>query len=715
MHTAAPNPQIFPADLKNLLHAYLDQPAIETIRSACLFGAEAHAGQTRLSGEPFISHPLQVAKTMAELQLDADTITAGILHDVLEDTPVTKEALAKKFGQAVADIVDGVSKIDHLEHTNRQVAQAETFQKMMLAMTRDLRVILVKLADRLHNMRTITHTQQSQQQRVARETLEIFAPIARRIGMDTIRRQLEELCFATLHPRRYRVLSQAIEQRSQELKKACDKLVHDIGRQLGSAEIKHEIASRKKHLFSIYQKMKEKNIKLAEVMDIFAIRIIVDSVDDCYRSLGLVHSIYKPLPGRFKDYIAIPKMNGYQSLHTAVFAPNEDPIEVQIRSRDMDAVAQNGIAAHSAYKCDGDIGKQSILAAGRWLQSLTELKQQTGSSIDFFENVKTDLYADEVYVFTPQGQIKVLAKGATVLDFAFAVHTDVGLSCSSAQIDNRQVPLDTVLRNGQTIHIINSKIPHANPSWLNSAITAKARVAIRNHLKKMDDRQAIDFGRQLLQDAMQKLDHSLERITTKHLRSVAQQFGAAVKDNNSDYLFRQIGLGNQLPMVVARKLTGATGEEQAAADEHAAQKPLAIHGTEGMVVHYAKCCYPIPGDPIIGALHPGRGLTVHHARCHNLPSLELGNKMNLCWAATASQQEYHVAFRAVTTHRRGMLALIATRIADMHANIESIGFEERPGMMASINFTVSVHDLNQLNTIFDKIESASPDIQVARI
>lgn len=708
-------PEILTADLESLLSAYLDPSSIATIHQACLFSAEAHAGQTRLSGEPFVSHPLQVAKTMAELRLDAVTITAGVLHDVLEDTPVTKKILSKKFGRAVANVVDGVSKIDHLGHASRQMTQAETFQKMMLAMSMDLRVILVKLADRLHNMRTITHAPRDKQRRIACETLEIFVPIAQRIGMDTIRRELERLCFATLHPLRHRVLSKAVERRNRELKKACDRLVQSIRSHLRAANIKHSIESREKHLFSIYQKMKEKNVKLSRIMDMFAIRIVVDSVDDCYRSLGLVHSIYKPLPGRFKDYIAIPKMNGYQSLHTSVFAPNENPVEVQIRSRDMDAVAENGIAAHAAYKYGGGKGKQPMPAAGRWVQSMTELKKQTGSPVDFFENVKIDLFSDEVYVFTPQGQIKTLAKGATVLDFAFAVHTDVGLSCRHARIGNHIVPLDTVLRNGQTIHIVNDERPHADPSWLNSAITAKARVAIRNHLKKMDDRQAIVFGKQLLKDALKKLNHKLERVAKDRLQSAAQQLGATINKGDDNYLFRQIGLGDQLPMLVARKLVFSSDKDEAAFDNDAPQQPMTIHGTEGIVVHYAKCCHPIPGDPIIGALNPGRGLTVHHSQCHNLQNVDLGHKMNLRWSKTANQQEYHVAIRAVTTHRRGMLALIASRIADMNANIESIGFEERPGMMAAISFTISVHDLNQLNAIFAKIESASSGVRVSRV
>lgn len=695
-------------ELETTLEAYLSPQDIDAIRQAYLFSAKAHSGQMRMSGEPYISHPVKVAQLMAQLRFDATTIIAGILHDVLEDTHITRHRLARKFGAEVAKIVDGVSKIDHLQFATRESSQAANFQKMILAMSKDRRVILLKLIDRLHNMRTLRHLSAHKQKLVARETLEIYAPIAQRLGMDRLRREFEELGFKTLYPLRYRGLSEAIKKSERRCKKLMIGMERSINKLLALADISHEIESRRKSVYGVYKKMREKHLKFSQVLDLFALRLIVDRVDDCYRALGLVHSLYTPKPGCFKDYIAIPKSNGYQSLHTVLFGTHAAPMEIQIRTQDMDHVAEQGIAAHAMYKTgEGGSGKGHSLAQA-WTHRLMELHRHAGSSAEFLENVKVDLFPDEVYVFTPQGEIMNLPRGATALDFAFAVHTDIGLSCAKALIDNRHAALSTELKNGQSVEIVTDKKMRPTPLWLGFTVTAKARAAIHNCLKKTSDKSSVKLGKRLLDNALSSHGSRLDEIRPGQWSTVLRELGL----KHSEELFREIGLGNQIPSLITRRLL------EPFQDRHVAETPLEITGTEGIVVTYAKCCHPIPGDSIIGILNLGKGLVVHRDNCHNINrhNTKNGQDLLLQWSKNEPPgAEYSAAIRAVTHHRRGMLAVIADKIAQMGSNIENISIEERPGAMALLNFTISVKNRKHLADIIRKIRSVSKDVQVSRV
>src|SRR5579862_7510154 len=513
--------------LKELIatvESYLPSEQVERIREAAEFGASAHKGQKRLSGEPFIAHPVAAASILADLHLDSDTIIAAILHDVIEDTPTPKDQLAARFGADVAELVDGVTKLDAIQFKSREEAQAESFRKMLLAMVRDLRVILVKLADRTHNMRTIEAMPLPRRRAVARETLEIYAPIAERLGLYNMKLELEDLGFEALYPRRYQVLERALRKARGNQKEFLKKIEQQLGAALAKSEIAARVETREKHLYSIYKKMRRKRAILNDIVDVYGLRIIVDKTDTCYRALGVVHSVYKPMPGRFKDYIAIPRVNGYQSLHTTLFGPNGVPIEVQIRTADMDRVAESGIAAHWKYKEGDSEGSAQQERARKWLSNLVEL-QEGGNSEEFIESVKVDLFPDKVYVFTPRGEILRLPRGATVVDFAYAVHTDIGNRCVAAEIDRRLTPLRTVLRNGQTIQIITAKGATPNPSWVNFVVTAKARSAIRHYLKSLKQGEAVELGRRLLVKALSEFDVKLDAVDPVALHAALNEFG----------------------------------------------------------------------------------------------------------------------------------------------------------------------------------------------
>lgn len=695
--------------LEASLETYLPLEEIETIRKAYRFSASAHTGQKRMSGEPYISHPVKVAQAMAELHLDATTIVAGILHDVLEDTHVTKDELVRTFGKEVSDIVDGVSNIDHLHLETREAKQSANFQKMILAMSKDLRVILVKLTDRLHNMRTLHHLPAPKQKLIAKETLEIYAPIAQRLGMDAVSRELEELGFKTLYPARHRALSQAVERSGGRRRKVMRNIQNNVRKRLNTAGIDHEVFGRRKNVYSTYKKMRQKRLPFSEVFDVFALRLIVERVDDCYRALGLIHNLYKPVPGRFKDYVAIPKANGYQSLHTVLFGPQAVPIEIQIRTREMDNVAEHGIAAHAAYKISGQSdGASGHSIARKWARHLVELREHAGSSTDFLENVKVDLFPDEVYVFTPQGEIMTLPRGATVLDFAFAVHTDVGMTCSGALVNKRPMPMSAELGSGQTVEIVTDRQTSPTPLWLAFAVTAKARAAIRNRLKNTSEKAAVRLGERLLKNTFESGGNDLGKVTKQRWRLLLKQLRLETPED----LFREIGLGNQMPPLIARRLLDLHDAPPAAPDES-----LAITGAEGVVVTYAKCCHPIPGDAIVGLLNPGKGLVVHRSACNNIARTDHGDKnLLLHWAKDgAPSAEYSAAIRTVTQHRRGMLAIIADKIAQTGSNIENVTVEERPGATALLNFTLSVKDRDHLANLMRRIRGISKDIRVSRI
>src|SRR4029077_13773033 len=541
--------------LKELLAAvstYLPEDQVNRIKEAAEFGASAHKGQKRLSGEPYIAHPVAAAAILADLHLDPDTIVAAILHDVIEDTPTPKDQLAARFGADVAELVDGVTKLDQIKFKSREEAQAESFRKMLLAMVRDLRVILVKLADRTHNMRTIEAMAPARRRAIARETLEIYAPIAERLGLYNMRLELEDLGFKALYPRSYQVLERTLRRTRGNQKEFLKKIEQQLKAALLKSGIEAEVETREKHLYSIYKKMHRKRSLLNEIVDVYGIRIIVDRPDTCYRALGVVHSVFKPMPGRFKDYVAIPRANGYQSLHTTLFGPNGVPIEAQIRTGDMHRVAEAGIAAHWKYKAGGDSGSMQQERTREWLSNLVSL-QEAGTSEEFLESVKVDLFPDKVYVFTPKGKILRLPSGATAVDFAYAIHTDVGNRCVAAKVDRRLVPLRTPLRNGQTVEIITAKGATPNPSWSSFLVTAKARAAIRQYLKNLKRGEALELGRRLLGLALEEFSLSLKKVAPADLNAVVKELN--LKD--ADELFEKIGLGERLAPLVARRLQPA--------------------------------------------------------------------------------------------------------------------------------------------------------------
>jgi len=613
----------------------------------------------------------------------------------------------------VAELVDGVSKLTNIEFETRLEAQAENFRKMILAMTRDIRVILVKLADRLHNMRTLGAMRADKRRRIARETLEIYAPIANRLGMNRVRLELEELGFAALYPLRYRVIAERMKKSRGNRKEIVSKIENSIMERMKQEGLAGQVIGREKHLYGIYKKMKEKQVQFNEIMDVYAFRIIVSSVDMCYRVLGAVHNLYKPVPGRFKDYIAIPKANGYQSLHTVLFSPYGVPIEVQIRTDDMHRVAEAGIAAHWLYKSGDDSGNSAQVRARQWLLDLLEIQQHAGNSMEFLENVKVDLFPDEVYVFTPKGTIMELPRGATAVDFAYAVHTDVGNQCVAVKIDRRLMPLRSELRNGQTVEIITASGARPNPAWLNFVHTAKARANIRNFLKNLQHDEAVSLGQRLLNKSLEQYGSNLQSLPEKNILQVTETF----KVKGFDKLLMDIGLGNRMPMLIARALI--QGEDEKLGKEikssGSESKPLAIKGTEGTVVTYAKCCRPIPGDKILGFVTAGRGVVIHVDGCKNIADYR--NKpekwIDVEWEESVAG-EFPVELRLLVVNQRGVLATIAAAISDLDANIENVVMDERDGQHSQLTLTVAVKDRKHLARIIKRLRSLSNVVRIAR-
>jgi RelA/SpoT family (p)ppGpp synthetase len=694
--------------LKELLakvETYLPPDQVERVREAAEFGAIAHQGQKRLSGEPYIAHPVAAAEILADLHLDADTIVGAILHDVIEDTPIAKEEIAERFGKDVAEIVDGVTKLDQIKFKSREEAQAESFRKMLLAMVRDLRVIMVKLADRTHNMRTIGIMSIPKRRQIARETLDIYAPVAERLGLYSMKLELEDLGFQTLYPQRYRVIERALKRARGNQKEFLSKIEAQLNAALAKAGIAAKVASREKHLYSIYRKMRRKSSMLAEIVDVYGLRIVVDSPDTCYRALGVVHSVYRPMPGRFKDYIAIPRVNGYQSLHTTLFGPNAVPIEVQIRTQDMHNIAESGIAAHWKYKS----GTQSTDSAQQeraraWLSHLVEM-QESGNPEEFIESVKVDLFPDKVYVFTPKGAILRLPRGATVVDFAYAVHTDIGNRCVAAKTDRRLTPLRTVLRNGQTVQIITAKGAQPNPSWVNFVVTAKARSAIRHYLKTLKRSEAIELGRQLLNASLAEFALDLEKVDPAALAVTLAEFGLKERDE----LLEKVGLGERLAPLTARLLLPS------GTDASHAHTPLAVAGTEGLLVTYARCCHPIPNDPIIAFMSTGRGIVIHRDACANVEGYD---KHPEKWQPVSWQQDLTRYFssevRVETLNRVGMLAAVSASIAGMQTNIGHATVEQRDGDVSLITLEIEVRDRRHLARVVRTIRRMPEVLHVGR-
>ncbi|MEM7430389.1 MAG: bifunctional (p)ppGpp synthetase/guanosine-3',5'-bis(diphosphate) 3'-pyrophosphohydrolase [Pseudomonadota bacterium] len=692
--------------LVDTLEGYLSGEQIASIMDAYEFGAAAHEGQTRKSGEPYITHPVAVAQELADMHMDSQGIEAAILHDVVEDTSATLEDIESKFGDEVALLVDGVSKLDQIQFRSRAEAQAESFRKMMLAMIEDIRVILVKLADRLHNMQTLESMPSEKRKRIARETLDIYAPIANRLGINRFKVELEDLGFRYLHPFRYRVLDKALKRAKGSQRQIVKKISEQLGAALGEEGIEADIIGREKHLYSIYRKMAEKKRTLSDVVDVYGFRLIVDDVSACYRALGLVHSLYKPMPGRFKDYIAIPRINGYQSLHTTLFGPKGLPLEVQIRTHEMDRVAESGVASHWQYKADEKSDATPQRRAREWLSNLAEL-QQTGTSEEFLESVKVDLFPDKIYVFTPKGDIMPLPKGATTVDFAYAVHTDIGNRCISAKVDRTLVPLRTPLTNGQTVEIKTARGGKPNPNWLSFVRTAKARTAIRHYMKTMRSTESVDLGKRLLDQALKDLGSSLRKVGKVRMKAALDELGL----NNTTELFSQIGLGERLAPLTARFLSGVSEEGDASTDS----ANLVIAGTEGMVVSYARCCYPIPGDDVMGYLSSGRGVVIHRNDCGNLTTFR---KQPEKWLTVGWEDDVDLEFTSQiaveTQNKPGSLAEVAATIADAGSNIEQVSVQSRHDDCSILSFQLQVRDRQHLAHILREVKKMSNVIKVMR-
>jgi RelA/SpoT family (p)ppGpp synthetase len=694
------------SQLVSKLEGYLPPDEVELVQEAYDFAYQAHQGQRRRSGEPYITHPVAVADLLADLHLDSQTLIAAILHDVMEDTPTLKEEITTRFGREVAELVDGVSKLDQIQFKSRAEAQAESFRKMLLAMVRDIRVIIVKLADRTHNMRTLGAMPPAKRRTIARETLEIYAPIANRLGMHAIKTELEELGFRSLYPRRYKVIEQAVRRAKGNQKQFVGKIAENLRTSLERSGIKARIEGREKDAYSIYQKMRRKKVSLGEIVDVYGLRIVVDTADTCYRTLGVVHAAFKPMPGRFKDYIAIPRLNGYQSLHTTLFGPNGTPLEVQIRTEEMHKIAETGIAAHWQYK-EGDRSGHSYSDRAReWLQQLVDM-QQGGNSEEFLESVKVDLFPDKVYVFTPKGDIRRLPRGATCVDFAYDVHTDVGNRCVAAKVDRRLVPLRTALRNGQTVEVITARGATPNPSWANFVVTAKARSAIRHYLKNLKRSEAVDLGKRLLNQALEEFSTSLRKLPDDAIASFVGELGLKSPDD----LYEKVGLGERVAPLVARRLLPPGAEAQG--DSPAG--PLAIAGTEGLVVTYARCCFPSPNDPIIANLSSGRGVVIHREACGNLASFR---KQPEKWISVTWQHGidrlFHVEIKVEVTNQTGVLAQVAAAIASTQTNIERVSVVERDSDSSTLIFELVVKDRRQLARVIRSVRGMPQVLRVIR-
>jgi RelA/SpoT family (p)ppGpp synthetase len=686
--------------LKQKVAAYLPEERVQQVQDAFVLAKDAHEGQMRSSGDPYITHPVAVASLLADMHLDYETLMAALLHDVIEDTHYDKDDLEKAFGNTVAELVEGVSKLDKIAFSTKQEAQAENFRKMMMAMVQDIRVILIKLADRTHNMRTLGSLRPDKRRRIALETLEIYAPIAHRLGIHDVKNELENLGFQAMYPMRHRALQSAVKHARGNRKEIIDNIRSELMTRLESANINATVTGREKHLYSIYRKMRSKELSFHEVMDIYAFRIVVDKIDSCYRSLGAMHGLYKPIENRFKDYIAIPRTNGYQSLHTSLIGPHGIPVEIQIRTQEMDQMADKGVAAHWLYKEQSESDTTAQSRARKWMQSLLELQQSASSSFEFIESVKTDLFPDEIYVFTPDGRIIELPIGATAVDFAYAVHSDVGNTCVGVRVERRNYSLSSPLENGQTVEIITSPRAKPNANWLNFVITARARTHIRQFLRKQRGEEAINLGNRLLRHALGTV--KLDEISEEDKDRVVLE----TKHENFDDLLNAIGLGNELSAIVARRLIG----ENAELPEKKGN--VAIKGTEGLLVTYSRCCHPIPGDEIVAVLSPGRGMAIHQVGCSNIRKLakeEPQRVLPMTWDESP-QGEFKASVRIELLNHQGTLATLTNAITATESNIVSLQTEEKESNVYFIDIELTTTNRVHLANVMRKIRTM-PEVQ----
>ncbi len=692
-----------PDDVRALLArvgSYLPAEQVDRVLRAFLLGARAHAGQTRKSGEPYITHPVAVATILADLGLDGDTLCAAVLHDVLEDTDVGRAEIESDFGVPVADLVDGVTKLDKLRFGSAQEAAAESFRKMLMAMARDLRVILIKLADRLHNMRTIGAMSPAARRRIARETLEIYGPIAQRLGMNRFKSELQDLGFRGLHPWRYAVIAKRIQSQPVMRRESMAKIEAQLAQRLTQEKLPHRIVGRVKTPWSIYNKMRTEHKTFDQVMDVFGFRVVLERTMQCYHALGAVHALYKPVDARFRDFIAIPKANGYQSLHTLLFGPFGAPVEVQIRTEDMDLVAERGIAAHWVYKKAGDAPNSAQARAHDWLSNLLDSQQVADSSIEFLENVKVDLFPDEVYLFTPRGDILSLPRNATVLDFAYAVHTDVGNHAVASRVDGKLVPLRTRLSSGQAVEIVTAPSAAPNPQWLEVVVSSKARTAIRAALKQLQHEDAVELGHRMLDRALEGLDTSLDRIAPARV----EQYLADARLRRLEELLADIALGNRMPQQVAAVLVGTAEVPAPGARLPLPSETIRITGVERGVLTYGNCCHPLPGDEIMGYLSAGKGIVVHRMECPNIPELRKAPErwVGIGWDRSV-QGDYRAALRVEVDNKPGVLAKVAAAIAEAQSNIDHVEYRERDLRMAVMHFEIEVRGRKHLADVIRRV------------
>ena len=697
--------------LTDKLSSYLEPKEVAKVERAYRYSEQCHRGQMRQSGDPYITHPLAVANILADMHMDHESLMAALLHDVIEDTGVTKGQISRRFGRTVADLVDGVSKLTEIEFESKAEQQAESFQKMTLAMSRDIRVVLVKLADRLHNMRTLGVLAPAKRRRIARETLDIYAPIAQRLGINDIRLEFEDLGFAAMYPLRHRRLREAMKAARKNRKEIVTEIHQAIEMRLENESFPALVKGREKHLWSIYKKMRTKKKSFRDIMDVFAFRLVVDSADDCYRILGMMHNIFKPVPGEFKDYIAIPKANGYQSLHTVLVGMHGVVIEVQIRTKEMERMANYGIAAHWEYKTGSQNVDGNQRRANRWVQGLLEMQKQAGDSLEFLEHVKADLFPDEVYVFSPKGTIVELPSGATAVDFAYSVHTGIGDSCIACRVDGELTPLSEQLQSGQKIEIITAEGAQPNPNWLNFVVTAKARSAIRHFLKNQQHDESVDLGKRLLDQALANLGTQYNQLKKSQIKRLLKETGAST----FEYVLQQIGLGNRVPFAVANLLVPASKREVADGKKNNTL-PVVIDASDGLLLHYGRCCHPIPGDPILGHISPGKGLVIHYESCRNLKEIRSNPEkcMPLTWS-TVVKGEFPVEIKVEVTPERGFIAALASRMTEEDATIEHISVNEKDSFTSIVDVVLSVRDRIHLADIMRRARSLKPVRRIYRV
>ncbi len=701
------------------LSSYLSEAQVNKVKHAYFYAEQAHEGQYRRSGEPYIIHPLAVATILSEMHMDHETLMAAMLHDVIEDTGISKTAIAKQFNETVADLVDGVSKLTQIAFRSKAEAQAENFQKMTLAMAQDIRVILIKLADRLHNMRTLGVLNPQKRRRIAKETLEIYSPIANRLGMNDMRIEFEDLFFSAVYPMRARRIKAAVKKVRGNRKHVLEDIQKALEDSLASAGIEAKVFGREKHLYGIYQKMRAKRKSFHDIMDFFAFRVIVNDAATCYQVLGNVHNLYKPVAGQFKDYIAIPKANGYQSLHTVLFGMHGIPMEIQIRTHEMEETANNGISAHWLYKSDSDdspfSGSQN--RAQQWISGLLEMQRQAGDSLEFIEHVKVDLFPEEIYVFTPEGDIFELPVNATPVDFAYAIHTDIGNTCTGCRINKRNASLSEPLQSGQTVEISTTEGSQPNIAWLDFVTSGKARSNIRHYLKNQELAESITMGERLLDKALSNLGSSLKKTKPYQIELLVSE----TRCSDFQGILEDIGLGNRIAHLVAQQLIAnkkatlfSSNTDKKSSPE--TQAPLPIHGTEGIAVSYADCCYPIHGDPIVGELGTGKGITVHTTYCDNIAP-HRHNHMKctpLSWAEDMDR-EFIVELLVELGDQQGVIALLAARINSLNANIESIRIDEKNARHATAHILISVKNRVHLARIMRRIRTIKSVNRVTRI